>query len=145
MLSQKARYALRAMLALAEQRQAAPIMTGALAEQASVPKKFLEQILLQLKAADLVISARGRSGGYRLARPPSEIDFASIVRAIDGPLALAPCASRTAYQRCDDCVDVETCPIRMALLDVRDATAAILEGRSLADNPAGGDIASELK
>ena len=133
MLSQKARYALRAMVAIAQSRLPAPVMTASLAEQAVVPRKFLEQILLQLKAADLLVSVRGRAGGYLLARPPAEIDFAAIVRAIDGPLALAPCASRAAYRRCDDCVDVETCPIRMALLDVRDATAAILEGRTLAD------------
>jgi Rrf2 family protein len=138
MLSQKARYALRAMVSLCHSDGSVPLMTGALAEHANVPKKFLEQILLQLKAADLVESVRGRAGGYRLSRAPSQIDFASIVRAIDGPLALAPCASRTAYRRCDDCIDVETCPIRVALLDVRDATALILEGRTLADVAADG-------
>ena len=131
MLSQKARYALRAMLALAEGPAHAPRMTGELATAAAVPRKFLEQILLDLKRAGLVRSTRGRAGGYALARPAAEIHFAEIVRVIDGPLALAPCASRTAYRRCDDCTDAATCAIRRALLDVRDATADILQQHTL--------------
>lgn len=131
MLSQKARYALRAMLALADGAPHAPRMTGELAVTATVPRKFLEQILLDLKRAGLVRSTRGRAGGYALARPAGEIHFAEIVRVIDGPLALAPCASRTAYRRCTDCTDVATCAIRRALLDVRDATATILENHTL--------------
>lgn len=131
MLSQKTRYALRAMLSLAEGGGQTSMMTGDLAVKAAVPRRFLEQILLDLKRAGLVVSARGRAGGYRLALPPSQIDFASIMRAIDGPLALAPCASRTAYKKCTDCSDVATCAIRKALLDVRDATARILEKRTL--------------
>ncbi len=132
MLSQKARYALRALIVLAEAGEGASMMTGDLAAAAAVPRAFLERILLDLKRHGLVASRRGRSGGYGLAKPPGEIDFAAIVRAIDGPLALAPCASRTAYRRCEDCVDVETCAIRAALIAVRDATAAILEARTLA-------------
>ena len=132
MLSQKARYALRALIVLAEAGEGASMMTGDLAAAAAVPRAFLERILLDLKRHGLVASRRGRSGGYGLAKPPDEIDFAAIVRAIDGPLALAPCASRTAYRRCEDCVDVETCAIRAALIAVRDATAAILEARTLA-------------
>jgi len=132
MLSQKARYALRALIVLAEAGEGASMMTGDLAAAAAVPRAFLERILLDLKRHGLVASRRGRSGGYGLAKPPGEIDFAAIVRAIDGPLALAPCASRTAYRRCEDCIDVETCAIRAALIAVRDATAAILEARTLA-------------
>lgn len=131
MLSQKARYALRAMLALAGGTPHAPRMTGELATTAAVPRKFLEQILLELKRAGLVQSTRGRTGGYFLARAAADIHFAEIVRVIDGPLALAPCASRTAFRRCEDCTDVATCAIRSALLDVRDATAAILERHTL--------------
>lgn len=136
MLSQKARYALRALLTLAEAGEGASMMTGDLAETAKVPRAFLERILLDLKKHGLVASKRGRAGGYVLAQPAAAIDFAAIVRAIDGPLALAPCASKTAYKRCEDCADVETCAIRKALIAVRDATAAILEGRKLAEKPA---------
>ena len=103
------------------------------AAEASVPRKFLEQILLELKRRSILHSERGKFGGYVLARAPSAISFAEIIRAIDGPLALAPCASQTAYRRCDDCVDEKTCAIRKVLLSVRDATAEILEGHSLAN------------
>jgi Rrf2 family protein len=132
MLSQKARYALRAMMVLAEVKPGTPVMTSQIANRAVVPKKFLEQILLALKASGLVYSIRGRAGGYALSGSPDQTDFAAIVRAIDGPLALTPCASRTAYRQCDDCIDVEVCDIRRALIEVRDATASILENRTLA-------------
>lgn len=132
MLSQKARYALRAMLHLAQKSRSEPTMIGEIAELENVPKKFLELILLDLKKRGLVHSVRGRHGGYVLGRAPEEISFAEIIRIIDGPLALAPCASRTAYRRCDDCLDEVTCAIRRALIEVRDATAEVLEHTTLA-------------
>jgi Rrf2 family protein len=131
MLSQKARYALRALFVLCEHPGNEPVQAADIAEQAAVPRKFLEQILLQLKKSGLVFSQRGKFGGYILGRAPHAITFAEVIRAIDGPLALAPCASRTAYRKCDDCVDEETCAIRRVLMDVRDATAGILESRTL--------------
>ena len=95
--------------------------------------KFLEQILLELKRRGIVHSQRGKFGGYRLGRPAEKIPFAEVIRAIDGPLALTPCASVTAYRKCDDCVDEVTCAIRRVLLDVRAATVDILENRTIAD------------
>jgi len=133
MLSQKARYALRAMLHLAERAKESSLQIADIAEGANVPRKFLEQILLELKRRGLVHSVRGRNGGYGLGRPPGEISFAEIIRVIDGPLALSPCASRTAYRKCDDCDDETTCAIRRSLIDVRNSTASILEKHSLAD------------
>lgn len=133
MLSQKARYALRAMLHLAEHAKEDSLQIAEIAENANVPRKFLEQILLELKRRGLVHSVRGRNGGYNLARAPKEVSFAEIIRVIDGPLALSPCASRTAYRKCDDCTDETTCAIRRSLIDVRNATADILEQHSLAD------------
>jgi Rrf2 family protein len=133
MLSQKARYALRAMLHLAATPADQPQQIADVAEGANVPRKFLEQILLDLKHRGLVHSVRGRNGGYRIARAAGEISFAEIIRVIDGPLALSPCASRTAYRRCEDCFDEATCAIRKALIDVRNSTAKILEQHSLAD------------
>lgn len=133
MLSNKARYALRAMSALAEITPvSAPI--GLLAERTAAPRKFLEAILLELNRAGLLVSRRGRSGGYALARPADEISLADIIRVIDGPLALAPCASVTAPGKCQTCPDMETCPIRPALIASRNAVAEVLEGRTL-DNP----------
>jgi Rrf2 family protein len=133
MLSQKARYALRALLVLCEDRPDGPMMIGDIAKKAAVPRKFLEQILLDLKKRGLVHSQRGKYGGYTLGRPADKIAFAEIIRAIDGPLALSPCASLTAYRRCGDCHDEKTCAIRKVLLAVREATAGILENQTLAD------------
>ncbi len=133
MLSQKARYALRAMLHLATQPKDEPQQIAGIADASNVPRKFLEQILLELKKRGLVHSLRGRSGGYRLGRATKEISFAEIIRSIDGPLALSPCASATAYRRCEDCTDETTCAIRKSLIDVRNSTAKILEQHSLAD------------
>jgi Rrf2 family protein len=130
MLSQRARYALRALVYLSARDAAS---SAAIARDVPVPRKFLEQILLQLKAHQLVESRRGREGGYRLSRPGNRISFADVIRVVDGPLALAPCASRTAYRPCESCADVETCPVRPALIRARDATAAILEQTFVSD------------
>lgn len=132
MLSQKGRYALHALLVLAGHGGREPMMIADIAAEANVPRKFLEAILVELKKRGIVRSQRGRSGGYMLGRPASEISFADIIRVTDGPLALSPCVSVTAYQRCDDCEDEKTCAIRKVLLVARDATAEILESRTLA-------------
>ena len=132
MLSQKARYALHALIVLAEHGGDEPMMIADIAEEAQVPRKFLEQILLGLKRRGIVQSQRGRAGGYLLGRPAKEISFADIIRETDGPLALSPCVSVTAYHRCEDCEDEKTCPIRKVLLAARDATAAVLESHTLA-------------
>jgi Rrf2 family protein len=135
MLSQKARYALRAMIELA--RENGQVTAGELAVRADAPRKFLEAILLTLSRQGLVTSRRGKFGGYLLGREPAAISFAEIIRLVDGPLALTPCVSRTAFRRCEDCRDLATCALREALLRARDATAAVLEGYSLADAVAG--------
>lgn len=132
MLSQKARYALHALIVLAQRTGDEPLQIADIAEEARVPRKFLEQILLDLKKRGIVRSQRGRAGGYLIGRSPKDISFADVIREIDGPLALAPCVSVTAYHKCEDCVDEATCAIRKALLAARDATAEALESRSLA-------------
>jgi len=136
MLSSKARYALRALVELAR-ADGAKITAGDLAERADAPRKFLEAILLELARRGVVVSRRGKLGGYTLARAPSAISFAEVIRVIDGPLALAPCVSRTAFRKCDDCPDLATCSIREALLRARDATAEVLEGYTLAEAATG--------
>jgi Rrf2 family protein len=135
MLSQKARYALRAMIELA--RENGQVTAGELAIRADAPRKFLEAILLTLSRQGLVTSRRGKFGGYLLGREPAAISFAEIIRLVDGPLALTPCVSRTAFRRCEDCRDLATCALREALLRARDATATVLEGYSLANAVAG--------
>ena len=136
MLSSKARYALRALVELARV-EGAQITAGDLAERADAPRKFLEAILLELARRGVVVSRRGKLGGYSLARAAGEISFAEVIRVIDGPLALAPCVSQMAFRKCDDCPDLDTCALRPALRKARDATAEVLEAYSLAE--AAGD------
>ena len=133
MLSQKARYALRSLVELAREGPAQQLTAGEISVRAGAPRKFLEAILLELSRRQIIVSRRGKFGGYILARPPAEISFAEIIRVIDGPLALAPCVSQIAFRKCDDCPDLETCALRPALRRARDATAAVLEDYSLAD------------
>ena len=139
MISQKARYALRALLFLAAKGDTLPVQIAEIAESENIPRKFLEQILLELKKTGIVRSHRGRAGGYALGRPAKDISFADVLRVTDGPLALSPCVSVMAYRSCDDCFDEAVCAIRKALLAARDATAEILESRNLAT------AASQLK
>ena len=134
MLTQRSRYALRAMLFLAEAPAGGPpIPMGRIAQAANVPRKFLELILADLREAGLLHSHRGKMGGYRLSRPTHLISLGDIIRVIEGPLALVPCVSRTAYRSCGDCKDEASCAIRHAMMRVRDETARILDGTSLAD------------
>ena len=133
MLSSKAKYALRAMLALAKAPRGELVTISAIAAEACIPKKFLELILLDLKHHGLIHSRRGRQGGYSLSRAPNAISLGEIVRNIEGPLAAVPCVSKTAYRRCEDCVDEKTCEIRLVMARVREATAAILDRTMLTD------------
>jgi Rrf2 family protein len=146
MLSQKARYALRALVELAR-AQEPQLTAGEIAARADAPRKFLEAILLELSRRGLVLSRRGKFGGYVLARSPAEISFAEVIRVIDGPLALAPCVSQMAFRKCDDCPDLETCALRPALRMARDATAQVLEAYSLAEaagDPSGARTAAVI-
>ena len=138
MLSQKARYALRALVELAR-AQGVQLTSGELAIRADAPRKFLEAILLELSRSQIVVSRRGKFGGYVLARPAAGVTFAEVIRVIDGPLALAPCVSpRLGFRKCADCPDLATCTLREALLRARDATAEVLEAYTLADAAASG-------
>jgi Rrf2 family protein len=133
MLSQKAKYALRALLALAEAGDHRALLISVVAERHNLPKKFLEQILLDLKHHGLVQSRRGRHGGYALLKPASEISFGQVVRIIDGPLAPLPCLSRVAYRRCEDCPGEERCAIRRVFARTHQLTSEVLDRTTLAD------------
>ena len=132
MLSKKAKYAIKALLALAAHEGEEPLRIADLARAEQIPPTFLEAILLGLKNQGILRSRKGRGGGYLLARQPSEIHLGQIVRMFDGPLAPVPCASQTAYQRCADCRNEAVCGVRLAMKEVRDATARILDGMTLA-------------
>jgi Rrf2 family protein len=109
------------------------VLISELATRDAIPKKFLESILLELRRRGLVESKKGKGGGYFLRRRPEDITFSDVIRALDGPLAAVPCVSQTAYMKCVECVDEETCGVRFAMKEVRDATARILDGTTLAD------------
>jgi Rrf2 family protein len=132
-LTRKSKYGLKALLVLAEQSGREPVLISDLAGRHEIPRKFLEAILLELKRRGLVDSRKGRGGGYFLRRSPSEITFGEVIRVLDGPLAAVPCVSKTAYMKCVDCIDERTCGVRIAMKDVRDATARILDNTTLAD------------
>jgi Rrf2 family protein len=139
MISQKAKYALRALVALG---RATPhsLMIAEISRERAIPKKFLEQILLDLKRAGIVASRRGRAGGYVLLRPASEVTFGEVLRLIDGPIAPLPCLSRIAYRKCDDCVEEGACEIRRVFSRVAAATREVLDRTSLADAIGGAPV-----
>jgi Rrf2 family protein len=133
MISQKAKYALRALVALCRARPETPLMISEISRSQAIPKKFLEQILLELKRHGIVSSRRGRQGGYVLLRAPSDVTFGEVLRLIDGPIAPLPCLSKIAYRRCSDCSDEGNCEIRHVFARVAEATRDVLDRTTLAD------------
>ncbi len=133
MISQKAKYALRALVALCRARPEMPLMISEISRSQAIPKKFLEQILLELKRHGIVSSRRGRQGGYVLLRAPSDVTFGEVLRLIDGPIAPLPCLSKIAYRRCSDCSDEGNCEIRHVFARVAEATRDVLDRTTLAD------------
>lgn len=131
MLTKKGKYGLKAMVFLAGCEPGKAIQVAEIAERENISKKFLDAIMRDLKNAGFVRSWKGPGGGFALARPASEIVIGSVVRALDGPLAPIACASRTAYQPCDDCGDLNSCAVRLVMTEVRDAMAAVLDGTTL--------------
>jgi Rrf2 family protein len=133
MLSQKAKYAIKALLVLARAKNGEIVQVNEIAERQSIPKKFLDLIFFELRRHGLIQSTRGRDGGYALSMPAADISIADIVRAVDGPLAPLPCASVNFYQRCEDCEDEKSCEVRRLMREVRDAASIILDNTSLAE------------
>lgn len=133
MLSRRSKYGLKALLLLAQEAGRGPVLVSELADREAIPRKFLEAILLDLNRSGLVQSKKGKGGGYFLRRDPSQITFGEVIRVLEGPLALVPCVSQTAYARCIDCVDEAACGVRRAMQQVRDATSQILDNTTLAD------------
>jgi Rrf2 family protein len=138
MLSQKTKYALKALCRLARRPEGQLMLVAEIAEREQAPRKFLELILLDLKRHGLVYSQRGKNGGYALAKHPSAITVGEVIRLLDGPLAPIPCASLSGYRRCLDCVDENACPVRLVMRQVRDAMAKIVDLTTIADAAASG-------
>lgn len=133
MLTMKGKYGLKALHYLLGIPEGTVAQSVEIAETYGMSKKFLDAILADLRVGGFVETRKGRTGGYRLAHRPEEIMVGHALRVLDGPLAPISCASRTAYHRCSDCVDEATCPVRLSMLEVREAIASVLDTKSLAD------------
>ena len=147
MITQKMKYALKALLVLADAAaQPAPeaLTIEAIAKRSGTPKRFLEHILLEVRNAGIIASTRGRSGGSQLIKAPSEISISELLRLIDGPIAPLPCLSRRAYQRCEDCVDEESCRIRKVFADIFWSYLLLIESLTLAVMLRSGAVAAQV-
>jgi Rrf2 family protein len=133
MLSQKTRYTIRALQHLAGTWRQGPVRLDAIATAQNIPRKFLTVILSEMVREGLVISHRGREGGYELALPPIDIRYGDIIRLTRGSLALVPCASRNAHEHCSNCLPEAECRLRGLMLTLRDEMAAMLDRVTLAD------------
>lgn len=133
MLSQKTRYAIRAMQHLADYYGKGPVQLADIAAEQNIPPKFLTVILSELARAGLVASLRGKDGGYWLGVPPIDVRYGDLIRIMRGSLALVPCASRYAHETCKNCLEESNCRTRALMLQVRDEMAAVLDRITLAD------------
>ncbi len=134
MISKKAKYALKALTRLAVQDDPKkPVLISEISDKENIPKKYLEAILLELRNNGILTSVKGKGGGYMLRIPPSEINLAKVIRAIDGPIAPVLCVSLNFYGKCDDCSSEEKCRIRPVMEKIRDANLSVYENTSIQD------------
>jgi len=139
MLTAKGKYGLKALAYLATLQPGETTQSKDIAKAKNIPKKFLDAILGDLRNAGIIHSRKGPGGGYMLARAPSDIKLGHVIRTIDGPLAPIACASRTAYQPCQDCKSVKACSVRLIMTRVRDAMSDVLDRLTIADMVTMGD------
>src|SRR5215213_11455675 len=132
MLSKKAQYAFKALMYMADKKENDPILIAEISRKKRIPLKFLENILLELKRAGILDSKKGKGGGYFIKADPAKTTVAAVIRIVDGPIALLPCVSLNFYQRCKNC-DERNCGLHDIMENVRDATLAVLEKRTLID------------
>jgi Rrf2 family protein len=132
MLSMKSQYAFKALTYLSEKFNEGPILISEIAKKKKIPLKFLENILLELKKADILDSKKGKGGGYFLKKSPEKVKVATVIRLINGPIAMLPCVSLYFYERCKNC-DQKHCGLHDMMIQVRDATLHIVENRTLKD------------
>lgn len=140
MLTMKGKYGLKAMVHLAGSEPGRPVLVDDIAAKNAIPRKFLDAILADLRNAGFVQSKKGKGGGFTLAQSPADIRIGHIIRVLDGPLAPLPCASKTAYRRCQDCADERQCAVRLMMIEVRNAISTVLDGRTLAEMRALADL-----
>lgn len=133
MLSRKTKYALKALTFLARQEDKTPIQAIQISESENISHKYLEAILLNLRNLGYLASKKGKGGGYYLLKNAKEIQMVDLLRKLEGPIAMVPCVSLNYYEKCEDCVDEESCSVHLLMIEVRDSTLAVLENKSLAD------------
>ncbi len=147
MITQKMKYALKALLVLADESakdQPKSLTIEEIAKRSDAPKRFLEHILLEIRNAGVIGSTRGRSGGYVLVKKPVDISISELLRTIDGPIAPLPCLSRRAYQRCEDCTDEASCRIRKVFAEVFWSYLLIIDSLTLEDMLRSGEVAEQV-
>ncbi|MEO7922982.1 MAG: Rrf2 family transcriptional regulator [Chitinophagaceae bacterium] len=132
MLSRKSQYAFKALTYLSARYNQGPVLIAEIAKKKRIPLKFLENILLELKKAGILDSKKGKGGGYFMKKAPSKVTVASIIRLLNGPIAMLPCVSLYFYERCRNC-DEKNCGLHNMMVEVRDASLNILEKRTLDD------------
>ncbi len=140
MISQRARYAFKALFRLARAGVGESMQIKDICEADQIPRPFLEQILLELKRSGFLGSRRGKEGGYFLLRDPAQITIASVLRLLDGPFAPLPCLSKTAYRRCDDCANESTCDLKRVFAEVYGKMLNVFESQTLASAMRAGDV-----
>ena len=133
MLTKKAKYAIKAMIYLSKKKKGEHALISEISDNERIPKKFLEAILLDLRKAGYLGSKKGKGGGYYLIKSPEEINMADVLRLFEGAIALVPCVAHKYYERCEECVDEETCAIREVFRIVREQTVAILKENNFAE------------
>jgi len=133
MLTKKAKYAIKAMIYLSKKKKGEHALISEISEDERIPKKFLEAILLDLRKAGYLGSKKGKGGGYYLIKPAEEVNMADVLRLFEGAIALVPCVAHKYYERCDECVDEETCAIREVFRIVREQTVNILKENNFAE------------
>lgn len=133
MLSMKTKYGIKALTYICSHAEDGPIPISKIAEEENISHKFLESILLTLRKGGILLSKKGKGGGYYLSKSPKEIPMVDIVRLLNGPVALLPCVSLNYYETCDDCPSEEECATHLLMLEIRDSTLNILKNKSLAD------------
>lgn len=132
MLSKRSQYAFKALAYLTRRYKKGPVLISEIAIKQKIPLKFLETILLELKNAGILDSKKGKGGGYYLNKDPGTVRIATIIRLVNGPIAMLPCVSLYFYKRCSDC-DEKNCALHDMMIQVRDATLNIVEKRTLND------------
>ena len=132
MLSKKSQYAFKALTYLTEKYEEGPILISEISRKKKIPLKFLENILLELKRAEILDSKKGKGGGYFLKKDPAKVKLATIIRLVNGPISMLPCVSLYFYEKCSNC-DEKQCGLHEIMVKVRDATLSIVERKTLQD------------